>query len=83
MNPQDQKQEVPDKTPEPLPDESEAEEGFTLRFHWLILGVILLGLIWYFGWLKGPLYFLGAWVSLILFEMVLDYFERDKDWDGP
>ena len=81
MNPQDPKQEVPDNTPDPLPDETEEEEGFTLRFDWLVLGAILLGMIWVFGLLKGFLYFLGVWFSLLVFGVVLDYFERDKKWD--
>ncbi len=77
MKPQGPEQEVPDNTPEPLPDETEAEEGFTLRFDWLILGAILLGLIWYFGMLKGFLYFLGFYIAMAIFLVIIDRMEGD------
>ena len=76
MNPQDPNQQIPDDKREFMAEEG--EEGFTLHFGWLVLGLILLGMVWYFGWLKGFLYFLGFGIFIMMFGMVLDYIERDK-----
>ena len=76
MNPEHHPTKTRDKRGSAFPEEP--GEGFTLHFGLLILGILLGGLIWFFGWMKGFLYFLGVFIALMVFGWILDFFERGR-----